>query len=296
MKYLYYPGCSLKGTGRAYEESLLAVFETLGLPLEELGQWNCCGATAYMAIDELQAFALAARNLALASEAAGSGPVSLVAPCSACYLVLVKVKRYMAEYDELGRTVADALKETGLSYHGDVLIRHPLDVLVNDIGLDKVAECTTAPLEGLKVACYYGCQTLRPFSTFDDRYRPMTMDHIVEALGAEAVDWPLKTRCCGGSLTGTIQETGLRLSYILLKEARNRGAEVLLTCCPLCQFNLECFQPQMNKMFEADCSLPVVYFTQLMGRAMGIDDRTLGLHRLFTTLTTSPAAVSRSPA
>jgi heterodisulfide reductase subunit B len=296
MKYLYYPGCSLKGTGRAYEESLLAVFEALGLPLEELSHWNCCGATAYMAVDELQAFALAARNLALAGQEMGREPVSLVAPCSACYLVLLKVQRYMAEYERLGRTVADALRETGLHYRADVQVRHPLDVLVNDIGLETVSEHVTAPLEGLKVASYYGCQVVRPFALFDDRYDPMTMDDVVKALGAEPVDWGLKARCCGGSMTGTIQEAGLRLSYIILREARTRGADVVVTCCPLCQFNLECYQPQMGRMFEEECDMPVVYFTQLMGRAMGIDDRTLGLHRLFTTLPATPAAVERSPA
>jgi heterodisulfide reductase subunit B len=291
MKYLYYPGCSLQGTGRAYDESLLAVFEKLGRPLQELDGWNCCGATAYMSIDELQAFALAARNLALAEREGGAEPVSLVTPCNACYLVLLKVQRYMDEYSRIGRVVADALRESGLSYRGDVHVRHPLDVLVNDVGLDVVAEHAAAPLAGVKVACYYGCQIVRPFFDADDPRHPVCMDRILQALGAETLDWPLKTRCCGGSMTGTIQEAGLRLSYILLKEARDRGADVVATCCPLCQFNLECYQGRTLEMFGDRVDLPVAFFTQLMGRAMGLDDRALGLHRLFVPLQLTAAAV-----
>jgi heterodisulfide reductase subunit B len=292
MRYLYYPGCSLKGSGRPYEESLLAVFQALERPLEELGHWNCCGATAYMSIDELTAFALAARNLALAEREAGAEPVSMIAPCSACYLVLTKVQRYMQQYSGLGRAVADSLRECGLSYRGDVHVRHPLDVLLNDVGLEAIAGHVSAPWTGTKVACYYGCQVVRPFSSADeDPYAPTSMDRMMEAIGAEPVDWPLKTRCCGGSMSGTIQQAGLRLSYILLKEARDRGADLVVTWCPLCQFNLECYQDQMSRRYDDDLNVPVVYFTQLMGRAMGLGDRELGLHRHFVPLTAPPAAV-----
>jgi heterodisulfide reductase subunit B len=291
MKYLYYPGCSLKGSSRGYEESILAVFERLQFPIEELDGWNCCGATAYMAVDEVKALALAARNLALAEDAAGSEPVSLVAPCNSCYLVLSKVQRYMQEFDEIDRTISQAMRQAGLRYRGDVQVRHPLDVLVNDIGIDVISQQMVEPLKGHKVACYYGCQVVRPYATFDDQYDPTTMDDLVAATGAEPVPWPLKTRCCGGSLTGTIEKAGLRLGYILLREAKERGANVIATCCPLCQFNLECYQRQMSAMFGFDVDIPVVYFSQLIGKAMGIDDRTLGLNRLFVPLTSASAAV-----
>lgn len=291
MRYLYYPGCSLKGTARAYEESMLAVFRKLDFPVEELGDWNCCGATAYMSVDEMKACALAARNLALAEQSAQREPVSLIAPCNACYLVLAKAQRYMEEYDHVGRMMADALRDAGLQYHGNVHVRHPLDVILNDIGLEVIRGQIGAPLSGLNVASYYGCQVVRPYATFDDQYAPTSMDQLMKSLGAEPVDWPLKTRCCGGSLTGTIQEAGLRLSYIILKEARDRGADVVATCCPLCQFNLECYQAQMGRMFDDDIHVPVAYFSQLMGRAMGMDDHALGLQRNFVPLTASPALV-----
>jgi len=285
MRYLYYPGCSLKSTGRAYEESLLAAFAALGIPLEELDDWNCCGATSYMAISELKAFAISARNLAIAQrQGNGSGPVNLMVPCAACYLGLCKAQRYLHEHAEIREKVDGALNAAGLRYSDHVRIRHPLDVLINDFGIDALAAKVTHPLAGMKVACYYGCQIVRPYAEFDDQHEPTTMDRLMKALGAETVDWPLKTRCCGGSLTGTVQEVGLRLSYILVREARKRGADVIATACPLCQFNLECYQKQMSKAFDDPVHVPVAYFTQLMGVALGVPNRKLGLHRLFIPL------------
>jgi len=293
MSYIYYPGCSLKGLGRAYEESLLAVFDALNVGLKELPDWNCCGATAYMAIDESRAFVLSARNLALAEKhSGGAETVHMIAPCSGCYLVLAKTQRYMEEFKEIGEEVTAALDAANLHYEGNVQIRHPLDVLVNDIGLDIIASHVKQPLTGLRVACYYGCQLVRPYATFDDQHQPTAMERLMRALGAEVVDWPLKTRCCGGSLTGTIQDVGLRLNYILLKESKKRGADVLATACPLCQFNLECYQSRISRRFKEEVRMPVTYFTQILGKALGIDDRVLGMQRLFVPMRPLRAAES----
>lgn len=298
MSYLYFPGCSLKGTGRAYEESLLAVFRALGIPLTELADWNCCGATAYMSIDEHQAFALAARNLALA-ESQGSpvdGAVQLVAPCSACYLVLLKVQQCLAADVALCQEISIALKEGGHCYQGRVRIRHPLDVLVHDVGLQEIARHVRQPLRGLRVASYYGCQIVRPFSLFDRSHDPTTMDDLVRALGAEPVSWPLKTHCCGGSLTGTIPEVGLRLNYLLLREAQRRGADLMITVCPLCQFNLEAYQDHIRRRYPDLAPMPVLYFTQLLGIAMGLPPRELGLQRLVIPIGRLMAALSKEGA
>ncbi len=290
MTYLYYPGCSLKSTGRAYEESALKVFQALEAPLQELEDWNCCGATAYMSVDEVQAFSLAARNLCLAEQHASAQtkePVQLVAPCAACFLVLTKTQRYLEMHPDLDRQVKAALQAVGLTFTGQVRVRHPLDVFVNDIGIPRITKRVKRSLSGLKVACYYGCQIVRPFATFDDAHNPTTMDRVVAALGASSVKWPLKTRCCGGSLSGTIPDAGLRLSQILLQEAKRRGADIVVTACPLCQFNLECYQKEMGRAFGQPVDIPVLYLTQLMGRAFGISDRELGMQRLFV----SPADV-----
>lgn len=286
MRYLYYPGCSLKGTGRAYEESLLAVFQQLDIRLDEIDDWNCCGATAYMAVDELKAYALAGRILSLAERQAPPGldAVHIIAPCAACYLVLCKARKYLDEDKNHGQRILSALKAGGLEYHGKVVIRHPLDVLINDLGLETIKNAVQRPLDGVRVASYYGCQIVRPYATFDDQFNPTSMDRIMESLGAESVDWPLKTRCCGGTLTGVVPEVGQRLSYILLREAQFRGAHVIATACPLCQFNLECYQNEMNRRYQEPIDIPPVYFTQLMGVALGIDGRSLGLHRQFVPL------------
>ena len=293
MTYWYYPGCSAKSNGRAFEESLRAVFRALDVPLHDLDDWNCCGATAYMSVDEVQAFTLAARNLALAEhQEAGppQAPVQIMAPCSACYLVLSKTQRYIGEHPELARQVDAGLHAVGLKHKGRVKIRHPLDVLVNDIGLERIGKLVKKKLTGLKIASYYGCQVVRPFATFDDPWKPTTMDRLVEALGATPVKWPLKTRCCGGTLIGTIPDVGLRLSHILLKEALRREADMMVTVCPLCQFNLECYQGEMGRMLNDPVRLPVLYLTQLMGMAFDIPDVTLGMQRLFVPPARVPAA------
>ena len=282
MKYLYYPGCSLKCTGRSYEESLLSVFKELKVDFTEIDDWNCCGATAYMAVDETSAFSIASRNLALAElQFKNEEEINLIAPCAACYMVLLKTQMYMQHNEELKAKICTNLKKAGLSYEGRVKIRHPLDVLVNDFGLEAVKKAVKSPLKGIRIASYYGCQTVRPYATFDDAHNPQTMDQLVKALGAEPVDWPLKTRCCGGSLTGMVADVGLPLSYILLKEAARCGADAVITACPLCQFNLECYQSDMSKKFHDKVELPVLYFSQLMGMALGLGKKELGLQRMF---------------
>ncbi|MBP8261222.1 MAG: CoB--CoM heterodisulfide reductase iron-sulfur subunit B family protein [Verrucomicrobia bacterium] len=277
MKYSYFPGCSLKGTGRSYEESLLPVFKALGVEMEELDDWNCCGATAYMAVDEVKACVMASRNLALAERL---GHAELLAPCSACYLVLNKTKHYLHDSASVRGVVGQALQQADLSYSGNVPVRHPLDVLINEVGLDEVKKRVRHPLKGLKVAPYYGCQIVRPYATFDDQYNPTTLDRLVEALGGSVVRFPLETRCCGGSLTGTLPEPGLLCSYIILKEALARGANVIATLCPLCQFNLDGYHDKITRKWDP-VRIPTVYFSQLMGLAFGLSEKEMGLHRHF---------------
>lgn len=280
MKYSYFPGCSLKGLGRAYEESLLPVFRELGIEVSEINDWNCCGATAYMAVDEVKAFVLAARNLAIAER---DGNHEVLAPCSACYLVLNKAKHAIQESPIMEKRIKKALDTAGLQYSGNTPVRHPLDVLINDIGIEAIKKHVKKPLKGLKVVPYYGCQIVRPYSTFDDQANPTSMDRLLEALGAEIVPFPLKTKCCGGSLTGTVPEAGLKLSYILLKEAVKRGAHAIATVCPLCQFNLDGYHDLMTSKFES-VQIPTVYFSQLMGLAFGLPGKQLGLNRVSVPL------------
>ena len=245
--YAYYPGCSLSGLGKPYDESLRAVFGHLGLGLEEIPDWNCCGATSYMSVSEDKAVALAARNLALAEQM----NAQVVAPCAACYLVLIKAQHMIADYPAIADKVHKGLQAAGLTYKGHATVRHPLDILVNDVGLDAIKTRVTAPLTGYRVAPYYGCQIVRPYGAFDDPLRPQTLDRLMAAAGAEVVDYPLKAHCCGGSLMGTMEDIGVRLNFLLLKEAKSRTANVLATVCPLCQYNLEAYQDKMRHTFHA---------------------------------------------
>lgn len=279
MKYLYYPGCSLKSSGKLYEDSLLAVFKTLGVELVELENWNCCGATNYMSINDNHAIAITARNLALAEKQGGG---ELIAPCAACYMGLLKTQNYLDSDTELREKVVNQLSKEGLTGEKKVKVRHPLDVLVNDIGMDAIRKAVKVPLHNVHAACYYGCQLIRPFATFDNAHDPQTMDKIARTLGAEPVDWPIKTRCCSGSMTSTLTHIGLSMNFELMKEAKRRGADVMLTACPLCQFNLECFQGKISRQFHEDVKMPVMYFTQFMGLAFGIPEKELGLNKMLS--------------
>ena len=288
MRYAYYPGCSVGGTGRAYEESLVAVLEALGAGLDELDDWNCCGATAFQAVDEDKGIALAARNLVLAEgRAPDSEPVDLVTPCAGCFRALLTAHGSLEERGPVARRIDGALGAVGLRYGRRVRVRHAVDLLVNEIGIEAVSEAVTRPLEGLKVACYYGCLLVRPTATFDDQYHPMSMDRLMQAVGAEPIDWSLKTRCCGGScygadpFSGTMPQATLWLGHAILIEAKRRGAEAIVTACPLCQFNLEAFQGPMSREFGEPVDMTVGYITQFLGLALGVPERKLGIHRML---------------
>ena len=276
MKYTYYPGCSVKATANLYQESIDAVAPLLGIELEELDDWNCCGATAYMSVKEIMSFAISSRNLALAEKK----NLDLVTPCSACFTVLRKTNRYLSEYPELKKKVATALSETGLNYGGTVRVRHLFEVVVNDVGIEKIASMVKRPLSGLKVAPYYGCQIVRPETDLDHSDNPMSMDRLIEALGAEAVRYPMKTHCCGASLMGTQENLALRLCKNLLLNAERNGADIIVTVCPLCQMNLDVYQGKVNRLFGTGFKIPVIYFTQLIGAALGVPYKELAMHRL----------------
>lgn len=275
--YLYYPGCSLKGTGIAYEESMLALFRMLELPLKEITDWNCCGATTYMGSDQCKAFLLAARNLSLARQAGGA---DVVAPCNACYLSLRKCMDYIEKYPSVAEDVRKYLDEVHLpTLDNAVAVRHPLEVLYTDVGAERLAKGVVRTWSGGPVACYYGCQAVRPYSEVDRESNPMRMDELLNAVGVKTVPFALKTKCCGASHSGTIREVGVRLSYILLHEAARQGAKAVVTICPLCQFNLDLFQSEMRKSDPTLQPLPVLYLTQVLAWVLGADAADIGVNR-----------------
>ena len=285
--YLYFPGCSLKGSGAPYEKSLLAVFGVLGQGLKELPDWNCCGATAYLSVDQDMAVAMAARNLAIAEKLDGR---DVVAPCSGCYLSLAKAKATLEEAPDVRARVTAALAKAGLPYEGRTVVRHPLDVLLRDVGPEALKKHVVRPLKNFRVAPYYGCAILRPYPAVPSPQAPHSLEDRCRIVGAPPVDYPHKSRCCGGMLTAGVQSVGLRLVEILLCEAKAADVDALVTTCPLCQYNLEVYQDRICKTKGGDVHLPILYFTQLLGMAFGLDDHALGMDQLLRVPTVAPCA------
>jgi heterodisulfide reductase subunit B len=267
MSYLYYPGCSLESSARSYDVSTRWVFHRLNLELKELEDWNCCGATMYMSIKETISLAFSARNLALAERNNGQ----IVAPCSSCYTILNKTNHILQENFIMRAKVNQSLKRAGLEYKGTARVRHPLDVLVNDVGLERIKEKAVRSLKGIRIAPYYGCQIVRPEGFFDDRENPITMDELFSSLGATVVPYPVKLRCCGGMLMTTFPEVALELNREILEAAEAEKAEVIVTTCPLCQINLDAYQDKINKKFGTKFQIPIMFFTQLLALALGAD-------------------------
>ena len=278
--YTYFPGCSCShGGAKAYDWSIQIVADVLDMELIELNDWNCCGSTPYTSVDELASYCVSARNLALAEKRG----LDLVTPCSACYVILNRTNAAFKEYPELRTKISEALAAGELEYHGTTKVRHILDVFANDIGCDEIASKVKRNLGGLKVAPYYGCQVVRPRSGFDHPEFPQSLDRLIESLGAEATSFPLKARCCGGSLIISEEALALDLICKLLDNALGNGAECIATVCPLCQTNLDVYQGKVNKKFKTSFNLPILFFTQLMGIAFGIDSETLGLEKCIVS-------------
>jgi heterodisulfide reductase subunit B len=297
MKYGYYPGCSLEKNAIAYHKSAMAISETFDLEFSEVPDWNCCGATEYFSVDALPAYALVGRNLALASKSNGSN--QLVAPCSACFLNLKKTDHYMAQSSKLSAQVNEALASGGLSYDpGTLEVRHLLDIFVNDVGFEKIEEKVKKPLFNLKVAPYYGCLITRPakMKSFDDAEYPTTMDKLVEKLGATVVDYPLKAHCCGGHMTQISENVALSMMRPLLKTASDYEADVIVTLCPMCQFNLDAYQDAVNRKFGTNFSIPIIYFTQLIGLAIGLPPQELGFGKELVDAGPTLAKIGAEPA
>jgi heterodisulfide reductase subunit B2 len=281
MEFAYYPGCSLETTGKPYDQSIREVFKTLGVGLREIEDWNCCGATMYMSMNKIVGYSVSARNLALAQNMG----CDICAPCSSCYTILRKTNRHLAWNSHSRDKIQQALAAANLSYDKPVEVRHPLDILVHFVGIEQIVQASKFRFNGLKVAPYYGCQIVRPTGHFDDKDDPTSMDQLLSALGCQVVPYPDKVRCCGGMLMTTQEEIAIDLNDDLLRRAEDTGADVISTACPLCQMNLEGYQPQINAKKGTNHKMPIVYFSQLVGLALGIEPAKMGMDTLFVPLT-----------
>lgn len=281
-EYAYFPGCSLEKMALSYHLSAIETTRKLGVELKELEDWNCCGATTYFHVDELLAYTLTARNLAMAEKQG----LDLVAPCSACYKNSYFTNVYLKEDPELAEHINYALEEDDLRFSGNISVRHLIEVFVHEVGLEEVKSKVSNPLEGLRVAPYYGCQIVRPRKNGEDVEQPQFFEDLLSAIGAHPIEYyPLKIYCCGGSLILTSRRAALNMVRNLLQTAVDHDADVIATACPLCQVNLECYQNQVNQEFGTNLSMPVMYFTQLVGLAMGIDRKSLGIGKELVSAT-----------
>jgi heterodisulfide reductase subunit B len=263
----------LEKNSAAYDVSVRAVADVLGIQLVEIDDWNCCGATEFFSQDELVACSVVARNLALVD----SQLDQVVAPCAACYLNLKKVDQLMVEHPRMNAHINEALAAGGLKYEaGRVRVRHLLDVIVSDIGEAAVRDKVVRSLAGLRVAPYYGCQWVRPMDGVDNPEYPMTMDELFKWLGAEVVDYPVKAHCCGGHMTQISEPQAFELIRRLLQNAIDYEADLILCMCPMCQLNLDGYQNRVNHFFGVNFNVPIVFFTQMLGVAFGLDPSKLG--------------------
>lgn len=275
-QYAYYPGCSLESLAKGYDLSTKEVALALDLGLKEIEDWNCCGATAYFPVDELLAYSLVARNLAIAEK---TGLTDFVAPCSACFKNAYFTNAYLKQDPDLAEHINFALEEDSLHVHGNLNVRHLIEVFIEDVGLEQIKNKAAHPLTGLRVAPYYGCQLLRPRRGTENVEDPRYFEDLLTAIGAEPIDYAAKTRCCGGSLIITNRHAALDMVRILLEDAIHSGAHVIATTCPMCHVNLEVYQAQVNHEFGTNLSIPVIYFTQLMGMALGLQPKSLGIDK-----------------
>ena len=272
-QYAYFPGCSLESLAMGYHLSAIEAARALGMELKEIEDWNCCGATAYFHVDELLAYTLVARNLAKAERVG----LDFVAPCSGCYKNAYFTNAYLQQDPELAEHINFALEADNLHINGTTRVRHLLEVFVEDLGFEEIKKIVSRPLNGLRVAPYYGCQLVRPRKDGEDIENPQFFESLLSAIGAEPVEYTSKTRCCGGSLIITNRKSALDMVCTLLQDAAKHEADVIATICPMCNVNLELYQNNVNREYGTEFSIPVMYFTQLLGLALGIAPGRLGI-------------------
>ncbi len=270
--YAYYPGCTLRSTEKEYDISTRLVCQELGITLQELEDWTCCGASSAHTINELLSIALPARDLQKAEEMG----LPIVAACALCFARLKRTAHDLADKEKLD-LVNNLL---GIEFHNTTEVYHLLKVLYGK----RDGIIPTKRLNGLKIACYYGCVLVRPsaITDFDDVENPQIMDRLMEKLGAETVGWAFKTECCGASLPITKNEMVLKLSHRILSQAKQAGADCIAVACPMCHNNLDAYQKDMKKVYRDDFEMPVLFFTQLIGLALSFSAKQMHLNKHFT--------------
>jgi heterodisulfide reductase subunit B len=274
MKIPYYPGCTLNTVAKHFDDSAKESAGILGFEMEDLSEWNCCGASFPQTPDNIMGLTAPAKVLVNGKNAGDT----LTTLCSVCYNVLKRTNKVLADDKERRETVMEFIEE---DYDGSLTISHYLEILRDTVGFDKVKENVKRPLQGIKTGAYYGCMLLRPFEDvgIDDHEAPTIIEDLLKALGAEPIDFPNKIECCGAHLALGETDVVEELSGCVMRSAVASGAEVIVTSCPLCQYNLEESQAKLAEKVEGYNSVPIVYFTQVLGLALGQKEDGLGFDK-----------------
>lgn len=290
MKIGFYPGCSMKGGAREYQESVVALARVFDIELVEIPDWNCCGATAAHNMNKELALSLPARILAMAEK---EGMTDIVVPCAACYSRLTVTQHQLGEDKTLCSKIAANI---GMEYNGSTKILNIIQFIQKYIA-DRLEEKVVRPFN-YNTACYYGCLLVRPHDIlkFDRTEDPQMMDELVRKAGGNAIEWAFKTECCGAGMSVSRTDTVARLSGNIMKDASDRQAEVIVVACPMCHSNLDMRRPEINKFLKEEITIPVLYISQVLGLAVGIDPKELGLQRHMTAvnLPEKPAAAEQA--
>jgi heterodisulfide reductase subunit B2 len=273
MKFKYYPGCSLEVTAKPYNHSTQEICRVLGVDLSQPPEWTCCGSSPALKMDRLLSTSLAAHNLSLLDK---MGQEDVLIPCPFCYRRLLSAREELSKDQDLKKQVEDVIEA---KLEDNTRLVNILEFLLKDVGLANIKEMVIRPLTGLKVLPYYGCFLVKPAKVthFDDPEDPTSMDKVLEALGAEVLDWDFKTECCGSGLALSKTDKVVELSRRIIREAAWQGADAIVVVCQLCQANLDLRQEEISRAEGRKYKIPIIYLTQLVGLAFGLAPEKLGL-------------------
>jgi len=275
MKYGYYPGCCLNSTCKDFDISMRSVFRQLQVDIEEVRNWVCCGSSAVHVASRYLSAALPLDSLAKAQK---QGLDEVLVPCAACY-----ARFKMALHDINGDSGLRREAEQALKHHftDQLKVIHPLELFDTDEMRKRIVKSRKRDLSSLKVVCYYGCYLSRIPDHFENAEFPQSMDRLVEATGAQVIDWGYRTDCCGGSLSITRTDIAHKLSHDVLESAKEAGAEAIVVACPFCHMNLDARQGEIEARFETNYGIPVYYYSQIMAAALGAPEKELMLQLHF---------------
>jgi succinate dehydrogenase / fumarate reductase cytochrome b subunit len=277
LRYAYYPGCAAEATAREADRSMRALAPLLGIELQHFGNMSCCGAGVLREEEPDLSVALNARNLAIAERAG----LDFLTICNTCLLTMLKAKRELDTNAALRKRINASLAKFDLSYEGRTRVRHLLWILIEDVGVEKIAGLVKRKLTGMRIAPFYGCHILRPEEVmgFEDGRNPTSLENLIRALGAEPVEYDERTDCCGFHVMLVHKEATATMVGNCLSGARGKDADIMVTPCTLCQITLDSYQYLAEKQAPKPLKMPVLHLPQLLGMALGVDDRDLGLNK-----------------